>query len=133
LGYTNGEIINTLVCDIIENSIGKDLIQLSPEKGEALKRLINENVRLIYRADKIKRYEKTAENIMEGLFDNLLESLEDPEKLKNSDIKVYRKFYSFIQDMAYSEEDSNEQQVIDFIAGMTDGFALGCFEEIFWL
>lgn len=133
LGYTNGEIINTLVCDMIENSIGKDSIQLSPEKGEALKRLINENVRLIYRADKIMRYEKTAENVMEGLFQSLLESLEDPEKLKYSDMKVYRKFYNFMQDMGYTDADSDEQRVIDFIAGMTDGFALGCFEEIYWL
>lgn len=133
LGYTNGEIINTLVCDVIENSYNKDCIQLSKEKGEALERLINENVRLIYRADKIKRYEKTAENVIEGLFFNLLESLEDLERLKNSELKVYRKFYNFMQDIGYSENETGEQKVIDFVAGMTDGFALGCYDEIYWM
>jgi len=133
LGYTNGEIINTLVCDMIENSYGKDCIQLSKEKGEALERLINENVRLIYQADKIKRYEKNAENVLEGLFFNLLDSLKDPEKLKNSEHRVYRKFYNFIKDIGYGDEDTDEQKVVDFIAGMTDNFALSCFEEIYWM
>jgi dGTPase len=133
LGYTNGEIINTLVCDLIDNSFNKDCIKLSSEKGEALEKLIYENVRLIYQADRIKRYEKTAENVIEGLFFDLLNSANDIEKLQNSDFKVYRKFHSFIQDIGYSNEDSNEQRVADFIAGMTDNFAQSCFDEIYWL
>lgn len=133
LGHTNGEIINTLVCDIIENSYNKDCIQLSREKGEALESLIKENVRLIYKADKIVRYEKSVENTMEGLFINLMENVHDIEKLKSSDLKVYRKFYNFIQDTGYEENESREQMVIDFIAGMTDGFAQSCYEEIYWM
>ncbi|MGI6777722.1 MAG: HD domain-containing protein [Acetivibrionales bacterium] len=132
LGHTNGEIINTLVIDLIENSYGKECIQLSKEKGEALEKLIRENVRLIYQADKIKRYEKTAQNVIEGLFFNLLEAAKDPEMLKSSELKVYRMFYSFIQDMDYKEEP-DEQKVIDYVAGMTDNFALKCFDEIFWV
>ena len=133
LGNTNGEIINTLVCDLIENSYDKDCIQLSPSKGEALEKLINENVRLIYKADKITRYEKIAENTLEGLFNSLLESLNDVEKLKFSENKVYRMFYNFITDKGYGESESNAQKVIDFIAGMTDSFAQTCFEEIYWM
>lgn len=133
LGHSNGEIINTLVCDLVENSYGKDCIQLSPSKGEALKKLINENVRLIYKADKITRYEKIAENTLEGLFDNLLQSVPDIEKLQSSDTKVYRMFYNFITDKCYDENESDAQKVIDFIAGMTDSFAQSCFEEIYWM
>lgn len=133
LGNTNGEIINTLVCDIVENSYGKDCIQLSRAKGEALEKLINENVRLIYKADKITRYEKIAENTLEGLFDSLLESVSDIEKLQTSEIKVYRMFYNFIQDKGYEASESNAQKVIDFMAGMTDSFAQNCFQEIYWM
>lgn len=133
LGHTNGEIINTLVCDMVESSYDKDCIQLSPAKGEALERLINENVRLIYKADKITRYEKIAENTLEGLFDSLLENLRDFEKLQYSDTKVYRMFYNFIMDKSYDKSESDAQKVIDFIAGMTDSFAQGCFEEIYWM
>ncbi len=133
LGHSNGEIINTLVCDLVENSYGKDCIQLSPSKGEALEKLINENVRLIYKADKITRYEKIAENTLEGLFDNLLQSVSDIEKLHSSDVKVYRMFYNFITDKCYDNNESDAQKVIDFIAGMTDSFAQSCFEEIYWM
>ncbi len=133
LGHTNGEIINTLVCDLVENSYNKDCIQLSPAKGEALERLINENIRLIYKADKITRYEKIAENTLEGLFDSLLESLNDFERLQYSDIKVHRMFYNFILDKCYDKSESNAQKVIDFVAGMTDSFAQSCFEEIYWM
>lgn len=133
LGHSNGEIINTLVCDLVENSYGKDCIQLSPSKGEALEKLINENVRLIYKADKITRYEKIAENTLEGLFDSLLQSLTDIEKLQYSNVKVYWMFYNFIKDKRYDEKETNAQKVIDFIAGMTDSFAQSCFEEIYWM
>ncbi|WP_024834263.1 HD domain-containing protein [Ruminiclostridium josui] len=133
LGNTNGEIINTLVCDMIENSYGRDCIQLSKEKGQALEKLINENVRLIYKADKITRYEKIAENTLEGLFDSLLSSMSDFEKLQTSENKVYRMFYNFIADKAYDKSESDAQKVIDFIAGMTDQFAQSCFEEIYWM
>jgi len=133
LGHSNGEIINTLVCDLIENSYEKDCIQLSPSKGDALEKLINENVRLIYKADKITRYEKIAENTLEGLFDSLLDSLNDIELLQFSENKVYRMFYNFIIDKSYDESESNAQKVIDFIAGMTDSFAQSCFEEIYWM
>ncbi|AEY66320.1 HD domain-containing protein [Clostridium sp. BNL1100] len=133
LGNTNGEIINTLVCDMVENSYGRDCIQLSPEKGQALEKLINENVRLIYKADKITRYEKIAENTLEGLFDSLLNSLSDFERLQTNENKVYRMFYNFIADKAYDKSESDAQKVIDFIAGMTDQFAQSCFEEIYWM
>ncbi len=133
LGNTNGEIINTLVCDMVENSYNRDCIQLSPEKGQALEKLINENVRLIYKADKITRYEKIAENTLEGLFDSLLNSLTDFERLQTNENKVYRMFYNFIADKAYDKSESDAQKVIDFIAGMTDQFAQSCFEEIYWM
>ncbi len=133
LGHSNGEIINTLVRDLVESSYDRDCIQLSPAKGEALEKLINENVRLIYKADKITRYEKIAENTLEGLFDSLLDSLSDIEKLQFSDLKVLRMFYKFIMDKCYDGNESNAQKVIDFIAGMTDSFAQSCFEEIYWM
>ena len=133
LGNTNSEIINTLVCDIIENSYDRDCIQLSPEKGEALESLIKENMRLIYQSERIKRYEKMAKNILEGLFFELLESVKDIEKLKSSNLKVHKHFYNFIQDVGYGKNDSDEQKVVDFVAGMTDNYAINCFNEIFWM
>lgn len=132
LGKTNGQIINTLVIDIIENSYGKDSIELSSEKGEALNKLLNENMRYIYKSDKIMRYEKNTTNILEGIFWSLYEALSAPEKMKDSDTKVLRSFYSFIEQNGYDENEPKEKIVVDYVAGMTDNYAMKCYEELFW-
>ncbi|HBP39212.1 MAG TPA: deoxyguanosinetriphosphate triphosphohydrolase [Clostridiales bacterium] len=132
LGRTNGEIINTLVTDIIEHSYGKDAIILSPERGESMEELLRENVDRIYKSDKIRRYEKMVNNVIEGLFDALRLALSDPEKLGASDNRVYRGFRQYIQERAYPEDLPGLQKIVDYIAGMTDSFATKCFEDIYW-
>lgn len=132
LGKTNGEIINSLVMDIILNSIGKDQIMLSKEKGLAMQNLLQENVAKIYKSEKIKAYEKMAQNIVEGLFSALIAAIEDPEKLRSSDIKVFKNLYNFIVERDYGDNERNAQKVVDFIAGMTDSYAQKCYEEIYW-
>ena len=133
LGSNNGKIINTLVLDLINHSYQKDLIGLSDEKGEALSELIRHNYDLIYKNEKIIRFGKQVENILEGLFENLIGQLSDKEKLFSSEERVYRVFSKYIQENNYSSKTTSEQMVIDFIAGMTDKFATRCFEEIFWM
>ena len=132
LGVTNGEIINTLVFDLVKNSYNNDYIALSPEKGEALARLITENNRLIYKSDKIQRYEKAAQNIIEGLFNHLNSIADDLEMLEASDLKVDKFFHHFITHNGLSNE-SSAQKSLDYIAGMTDNFAMTCYDEIYAL
>lgn len=132
LGKNNSEIINTLVTDIIANSRGLDAIILSQERGESMEELLHENVARIYRSDKIKRYEKMAQNTIEGLFDALHQALADPEKLSTSDNRVYRGFYRYLQERNYTSADSGWQKVVDYIAGMSDSFASKSFEDIYW-
>lgn len=132
LGRTNGEIINSLVMDIIQNSIGQDHIMLSKEKGLAMQSLLQENVGKIYKSDKINAYEKMAKNIVEGLFNALVTAIEDTEKLRISDVKVYKNLYNFIIERDYGDNERNAQKVVDFIAGMTDSYAQKCYEEIYW-
>jgi len=59
--------------------------------------------------------------------------VKDIEKLKSSNLKVHKHFYNFIQDVGYGKNDSDEQKVVDFVAGMTDNYAINCFNEIFWM
>ena len=134
LGYSNGQIINTLVCDLIENSLDKDYIALSKDKGEALKSLIKENIRTIYKSWRISEYERSMSNAMEGLFNGLYHSLQrGVDRLKRSNEKVLRMFGGYIEDQCYSSSESPEQMALDFVAGMTDGFALQCYEEMYWV
>ena len=132
LGRTNGEIINTLVTDIIRNSYGRDAIILSQDCGESMEELLRENVDRIYKSDKIKRYEKMARNVIEGLFDALLPMTADPEKLAASENKVLRGFHRYLLERYDPLEGWGPQHVVDYIAGMTDSFASKSFEDLYW-
>ena len=132
LGRTNGEIINSLVMDIILNSIDQDRIMLSKEKGMAMQSLLKDNFDKIYQSEKIKTYEKMAQNIIGGLFSGLSAAIADVEKLSASEVKVFKSLYNFICERRYEAGEPDVQKVIDFIAGMTDSYAQKCFEEIYW-
>ncbi|MBR5137384.1 MAG: dNTP triphosphohydrolase [Clostridia bacterium] len=135
LGKNNGEIINTLVMDVIENSYGEDIIRLSDEKGQALKELIEQNYERIYKADKIKRYEKTTENMLEGLFESLYEAVTTMsiDEMEASELDLHRQFGTFIRQHSYNETETDEHKVADFLSGMTDGYAIKAFESIYLL
>ena len=134
LGFTNGQIIDTLVSDVIDNSYERGLIALSREKGEALERLINENLRTIYKSDRIAEYERAMSNTIEGLFNGLDFALQKGEDtLKRADERVFRLFSAFITEQGYGAGDSPAQRILDFVAGMTDNFALQCYEELYWM
>ena len=134
LGFTNGQIINTLVSDLIDNSYERGVISLSSEIGGALESLINENIRVIYKSEKIAEYERAMSNTMEGLFNGLSFALQKGEDaLRRADERVFRLFADYIDEQGYGEEDGLAQRILDFVAGMTDNFALQCYEELYWM
>lgn len=132
LGNTNGQIINSLVIDVIENSHGQNYIKLSDEKGKALQEMIELNNKLIYKNDKILRYENNTKNMIEGIFFCLYDALDDPEKIASSKINSLLRFSDFINSKKYDKGTRKEQKVVDYIAGMTDNYATDCFEELYW-
>lgn len=148
LGETNGKMIDTLVVDLIENSYDSDEIRLSDEKGQALRDMILTNNKYIYRAPMITRYENTADNAVEGLFDSIysmtdkiLEKARDkggenariPEIELTASTKIEEKLLEFMQEKNYSVLEKPGQITVDYIAGMTDSYALGMFEELYWI
>ena len=134
LGFTNGQIIDTLVSDLVDNSYERGYIALSGQKGEALESLINENIRTIYKSDRIAEYERAMSNTMEGLFNGLNYTLQKGEDaLRKADERVFRIFSEYIAEQGYGPDDSPAQRILDFVAGMTDNFALQCYEELYWM
>lgn len=132
LGKTNSQIINTLVEDLIHNSLDKDEIRLSDEAGEAMKELLEVNVSRIYRSEKINRYEATVKNSIEGLFEALMGAMKDKEKAAASGNSVFEGMARYAAN--YPKKDvSDTQMVVDYIAGMTDSFATSCYEKIYWI
>ncbi len=134
LGSTNAEIINNLVVDVIENSYGTEYIRLSDERGEALKEMILENNEHIYQSKIIKRYEKNAYNVIEGLFEYIYDAVNN---IRNGEVdennKIHRRLVGFMNEKQYEENEKTEQITVDYIAGMTDAYALSVYEEIYWI
>ena len=133
LGVTNGEIINSLVSDVITTSYGKPYVAMSRECGEALEELIACNVANIYKNEHIIRYEKQVENMLEGLFEYLLSALRSGRTMNGRSDKVFRHFEKYINEAYGGPIEDDVQMVVDFMAGMTDNFATKCFEDIYWM
>jgi dGTPase len=133
LGKTNGEIINTLVTDIIANSYQQDAIILSPEKGLSIEELLKENFNRIYRSEKIARYERMAENVIEGLFEALYQAAIDPEKLARSKNGALSGLADYLRSHPGKENEPTARRIADYIAGMSDSYATRKFESIYWI
>ena len=137
LGNRNGQIINTLILDIIENSKDKEYIGFSDEKYELVCELKSFNYANIYNHPILKKYDLFCDKIINYLFDHLAE-LYDKHKFnysnyKKSGIILDNNFSEYIQSMEEfynSTCNSTNTIVTDYISGMTDIFALQSIKQI---
>lgn len=115
LGCTNREIVNTIILDIIENSMDKPYIELSENVYQALFSLKKFNYEHIYQFSNSKEdtvyYRKGMEKIYQVYLDDIL---------KDNRESIIFKIYLDYQKDAYIQETSPKRMVIDFISGMTD-------------
>lgn len=120
LGRSNAEIVDTLVRDVIEQSLDHDHIAMSPEKGKALEALIKINVDRIYTAPRVKRYEVQVKNQIEGLFEYYWKlALEEHITDTTGPAQAFRAYRA-----RHPEPDASPARiVVDYIAGMTDPYA----------
>lgn len=144
LGTTNGQIIGTFVEDMIENSSGHDYIAISQELGDWLHKLIEFNNQRIYHSPGAERYKDQAGKTIKYLFGDLLQEIQrtarfqsekyPDRKVDDSVSTVYSIFQDFVtKDMkdSYSVDDPDQLIVLDFIAGMTDSFAIRSVTDVF--
>ena len=115
LGTTNKEIINTIILDIIKESINKPYIKMSKQVYDALFELKEFNTKNIYSKSMSKEEKEYYKKGMNILFCKYLNALEKEDK---SNI-IYQIFINN-QSSEYVQNNSNKRMVIDFIAGMTD-------------
>ena len=115
LGQTHSERINTLVQDIITCSMGKNQLLRTPEVAQAMEDLRNFMFDKVYKNPVAKGEEYKAKDIIGMLYDHYLKHPED--------VPVdFRPQLDF---------DGIERTVCDYIAGMTDKYAVYKFSEIF--
>ena len=116
LGTSNKEIVNTIVLDIINNSINKDYILLSEDVFNAIVELKKFNQKNIYFKAYTEEEQKLYENMFEVLFDKYLKDI----KNNNEKSPIY---YSYLNNMCEEYKDNTlERIVIDYLAGMSDEY-----------
>ncbi len=117
LGDNNRDIVNTIVLDIINESIDKPYIKMSDKVYNALFALKKFNNDNIYSKSMTKEELDYYEIGINKLYHIYLEDI----KSNNKESIIYKIFLNH-QDKSYIESTNIKRQVIDFIAGMTDDF-----------
>ncbi len=117
LGNTNGEIIDTLVKDVVYNSHNRPYICFGARISRLLLRLKKFNYRRIYFSNHLKRDHQKIERGFEVLFSSFLKDLEG----KNLQSRIYRHFLH-TKHKSYLNITGNAEKVRDFIGGMTDRY-----------
>ena len=137
LGKNNGEIIGTLLKDLIDYcTSNSDRVGLSEEKHSALVKLINFNYNEIYGHPDVEKFKKQATRAIEELFSRLVDDLCMTQRLttdedKLPEVSIYDVLKAFIKKIDYTADEPNELIVLDFLAGMTDNYVVHCLDEIF--
>ena len=145
LGTTNGKIIGTFIEDMVKCSHQKDYIAISHQLGDLLHELIQFNSKHIYHSAQAEGYKEQAGKTLRYLFDDLLAQLGNTERFRQfRDVRYQTEFKSnpivygvlrdfVIRDMkdVYCANDPDELIILDFIAGMTDSFAIRSVSDVF--
>ena len=117
LGYTTRERLNTFVHNIIENSMGKDSISMSPDVFEAMMELRVLMFRNVYENPVAKKEEDKAIKMLSELYEYYTDH---PEVMS----REYRELVEY-------RGVPKEQAVCDYISGMTDQYSMEKFREIY--
>ena len=125
LGTKNKEIVNTIVSDIIDNSLDKPYIKMSDPIFESLAALKKYNTEHIYMKANSKENLDFFKDVITTVFEASLKDLK-------ADDKASPIWTIYLNDMAdnYLQNTSDERKVIDYIAGMTDDFITKQYEKI---
>lgn len=116
LGHSTRDRINAMIHDIVKNSENQPNICMSPPVAEAMQELRSYMFQHVYFNSKAKSEEKKAEIMVRQLFTYYYDnSHEMPEE--------YRQMIA--------EGEATEMVVCDYIAGMTDTYAVHTFGNIF--
>ena len=116
LGMTTKERLNTLIHNIIMNSMGKNDIVMSEEIGGAMQDLRKFMFQKVYTDPAAKGEEAKAERLLCELYAHYMGHIEIlPEQYQRM----------------HSEGEKKERVVCDYISGMTDQYAVAKYREFF--
>ena len=136
LGSDSGEIIGTVIEDVVQVSSGKDYIGCSPKVHGSLEELSDFSKKHIYKCDPIERQKSEIQHRVKVLFDELLQAHARLSSNHRGLVGIYQQFplqvfTEFLKAMDYPQKESSDRIVLDFIAGMTDNFAEETYHAFF--
>ena len=115
LGFTHKARINTMIVDVIRESTGKNDVLMSGDVRSATERLRSFMFEAVYIGSEAKVEEKKAQNIITELYFHFVNN---PSELPSISLNK----------LGHTDVD---RLVCDYIAGMTDRYAIKKFSEIF--
>ncbi len=117
MGLNTRERLNTLIHDIITNSRGKDSIQMSPDMDRMVQELRSFMFEHVYKNPRAKGEEGKAISMIQSLYEYYIHHVDE----------MPHEFRFLIEEIG----ESIERAVCDYIAGMTDQYAIQKFQELF--
>ena len=136
LGSNNGEIISTLSLDLLQNSADKDYIGFSAEKFELISCLREFNYTHIYHNEQMRQRKETIDKRIADLFDYFRQLFAryqfDYAAYDREGKQTAHAFANYMRSMqrVYSRPEQCDEIITDYIAGMTDSFALSVMEDV---
>lgn len=117
LGDTVKKRLDTMIHDVVRNSIDKPTISMSAEIEEAMTQLRRFMFANVYTNPKAKSEEVKAKKMLTELYCYYLDH-----------IGMLPEEYQYLME---KKNQSRERTVCDYIAGMTDGYSIAVFKDIF--
>lgn len=115
LGETHSQRINTMVHEVVSHSLERGTISVTPEVLEAMLELRGFLDERVYSSPQVRVRLERAERVLRELFEYLVER---PDVFRQVAGSGYR-------------DPSPERNVADFLAGMTDRYALALYARLF--
>lgn len=138
LGTRNSDMIDTLVRDVISYAGKNGVVGFSDEVYDAMLTLKKFNYAKIYNSNPLIKHHQFIERIIKTLWNYLAETFDkykfDTEMYKEEKNMLMDRFGDFLSKMKdfYTEQEKSENNIVlDYIAGMTDDYAIDCVSELF--
>ena len=116
IGYTTGERLDHFIHDTVTFSGGKNDILMSDEVWKAMKELREFMFERVYMNPDVKSEERKAESLMKTLYEYYLKQLD----------RLPREYLQMI-----NMGESRDRVACDYVASMTDRYAIALYEELF--
>ncbi|MEL7622538.1 MAG: HD domain-containing protein [Clostridiales bacterium] len=139
IGLENAEIINNVTVNLIENSYGKDYLEMDEEMAREMKIAKQENYDFIYKNEKVAAvYQENIQPMFQAIYyrllDDLIKDRRDSWVFRHHIYFVNnnRRYYLDTSDPAndYLNEEPN-QIIADYIASMTDDYFVDLYHDLF--